>query len=305
MAATSIYWLTLPMLRLLSSKAQECKDFKTHLNPVMFYSSESSHWVRSDWYPCARVSVIFSGIFASFYLILFQLATSSMRVNVYWMTLVASSCFLLSEFNCLFFKSSLMKQNSVLWTIFQLPWVRRILTLTVDALRRNKGQWRRYSTPYYTGPGSYPYRSHCKYTPTPQNRAQFSTPYFMGPGSFLYRYHCKYTPTPQNRVQFSTPYYTGPGSYPYRSHCKYTPTPQNRVQFSTPYFMGPGSYLYRSHCKYIPTPQNRVQFSTPSYTGLVHTHTDPIVSIPQHPKTGYSSQHPPIRDWFIPIQIPL
>ena len=59
--------------------------------------------------------------------------------------------------------------------------------------------------------------------------------------------------------------------------------------------MGPGSYLYRYHCKYTPTPQNRVQFSTPSYTGLVHTHTDTIVSIPQHPKTGYDSQHPTIR----------
>ena len=28
-------YLTLPMLMLLSSKAQGCKDFRTHLNPVM------------------------------------------------------------------------------------------------------------------------------------------------------------------------------------------------------------------------------------------------------------------------------
>ena len=34
-APVSKPWLILPMLRLYSSKAQGCKDFENHLNPVM------------------------------------------------------------------------------------------------------------------------------------------------------------------------------------------------------------------------------------------------------------------------------
>ena len=51
--------LTLPMLRLLSSKAQGRKSLKTIWTLSSWYSLETSHRVLSDEYPFARVSVIF------------------------------------------------------------------------------------------------------------------------------------------------------------------------------------------------------------------------------------------------------
>ena len=55
-------WFTLLMLRLLSTKAQGRKDFQNHLlTPSCWYSLESSRWVLSDKYPCARVSIIANG----------------------------------------------------------------------------------------------------------------------------------------------------------------------------------------------------------------------------------------------------
>ena len=57
---------TLPMLRLLSSKVQECKDILKNISTLScWYSLDSSHRVLSDEYPYARVSVIFQ-VFASF-----------------------------------------------------------------------------------------------------------------------------------------------------------------------------------------------------------------------------------------------
>ena len=50
--------LTLPMLKLLSSKAQGCKDLWKQSKPC-WYSLDSSHWVLSEEYQYARVSVIF------------------------------------------------------------------------------------------------------------------------------------------------------------------------------------------------------------------------------------------------------
>ena len=52
--------LTLSMLRLLSSKIlKKQKSLKTIQTLSCWYSFESSHWVLSDEYPFARVSVIF------------------------------------------------------------------------------------------------------------------------------------------------------------------------------------------------------------------------------------------------------
>ena len=53
--------LTLPMLRLLSSKAQERKDFYKLSKPchVGTHALESSRGVLSDEYLLARVSIIF------------------------------------------------------------------------------------------------------------------------------------------------------------------------------------------------------------------------------------------------------
>ena len=52
--------LTLSMLRLLSSKAQWCKDFwKSSKTLSCWYSLDSSHWAFPDEYQCAMVSVIF------------------------------------------------------------------------------------------------------------------------------------------------------------------------------------------------------------------------------------------------------
>ena len=53
--------LTLPMLRLLSSKAQECNEFKT---ASCRYPLNNSRGVLSDEYPFASVSVILQ-VFAS------------------------------------------------------------------------------------------------------------------------------------------------------------------------------------------------------------------------------------------------
>ena len=52
--------LALLMLRLLSSKAQGCKDFLKIIETLScWYSLGSSRWVLSDENPCVRVSVIF------------------------------------------------------------------------------------------------------------------------------------------------------------------------------------------------------------------------------------------------------
>ena len=48
---------TLPMHRLLLSKAQECKYYWKSLS--CWYSLEGSGWVASDEYPCARVQQFF------------------------------------------------------------------------------------------------------------------------------------------------------------------------------------------------------------------------------------------------------
>ena len=69
--------LTLLILRLLSSKAQECRTFFNTL--LCWYSLENSRWVVSDEYPCVRVSVIFQ-LFAHHFL-LAKLATSSTRAK--------------------------------------------------------------------------------------------------------------------------------------------------------------------------------------------------------------------------------
>ena len=58
--------LTLPMLRLLSSKSIRMKRFlKTIQTLSCWYSLESSPWAFSDECPCARVPLIFR-FFASF-----------------------------------------------------------------------------------------------------------------------------------------------------------------------------------------------------------------------------------------------
>ena len=50
--------LTLPMLRLISSKAQKCKRFWKRSKPC-WYSLDSSRWALSDEYPFARGWIIF------------------------------------------------------------------------------------------------------------------------------------------------------------------------------------------------------------------------------------------------------
>ena len=71
--------LTLPMLRQLSSKAQECKDFRKPSKPCHVVYLDTSHRVLSDEYPYTRVSVTFSGFLHHF--VLAKLATSSIMVN--------------------------------------------------------------------------------------------------------------------------------------------------------------------------------------------------------------------------------
>ena len=71
-------FLTLPMLRPLSSEAQKCKDFSQTIEILSrWYSLNSSHWVLSDEYPYARVSTFFRFLH---HLVLAKLATSSIRV---------------------------------------------------------------------------------------------------------------------------------------------------------------------------------------------------------------------------------
>ena len=72
--------LTLPMLRLLSFKAQGRKDFGNHLTLPCWYSLESSRWVLSDEYPCARVQSFFSVSFLHHF-VLAKLASSSMSMR--------------------------------------------------------------------------------------------------------------------------------------------------------------------------------------------------------------------------------
>ena len=73
--------LTLSILRLLSSKAQELKiSLQIIITLSSWYSLESPHRVLSDEYPFARVSVIFQ--LFSHYFVLIKLATSSIRVKV-------------------------------------------------------------------------------------------------------------------------------------------------------------------------------------------------------------------------------
>ena len=67
------------MLRLLLSKAQGCKDFWKHLNLSCWHSLDSSPWVLSDGYPCARVSVIYQ--FFLHHFVFAKLATISKRVK--------------------------------------------------------------------------------------------------------------------------------------------------------------------------------------------------------------------------------
>ena len=70
--------ITLTMLRLLSSKAQGCKDYRRPSKPCHI----GIHWIalaeHSDEYLCARVSIIFSDFCK---IILAKLASSSIRVN--------------------------------------------------------------------------------------------------------------------------------------------------------------------------------------------------------------------------------
>ena len=63
--------LTLPMLRLLSYKAQGCKNLLKPSKPCHV----GIHWVLSDEYQYARVPVIFSGFLL--YFVLAKLATIS------------------------------------------------------------------------------------------------------------------------------------------------------------------------------------------------------------------------------------
>ena len=69
--------LSLPTLRLSSSKAQGCTDFWKPSKPC-WYSFDSSCWELSDEYPFARV-LIFKAFLCHF--VLAKLATSSIRVN--------------------------------------------------------------------------------------------------------------------------------------------------------------------------------------------------------------------------------
>ena len=59
------WYLTLPMLKLNSSKAQEQRFLKNIYTLSCWYLLDSSRWALSDKYQCARVSVIFQ-VFASF-----------------------------------------------------------------------------------------------------------------------------------------------------------------------------------------------------------------------------------------------
>ena len=71
--------LTLPMLRLLSPKAQGCKIFENHLNPVIlvFIGKLSLRALR--WVPICQGF----GHFPGFFLHNFVIATSSIRVIPY------------------------------------------------------------------------------------------------------------------------------------------------------------------------------------------------------------------------------
>ena len=80
--ASVIYSLTLPMVRLLSSKTKASKDFRKPSKPCyvgIHLIALAKCWVLLDEYPCARVSVIFQGFLHHF--VLAKLATSSIRVK--------------------------------------------------------------------------------------------------------------------------------------------------------------------------------------------------------------------------------
>ena len=71
--------LTLPKLRLLSSKGQGANIFESHLNPVILYSLDCPCWALTDEYLFTRVSIIFQNFLHNF--VLTRLASSNIRVR--------------------------------------------------------------------------------------------------------------------------------------------------------------------------------------------------------------------------------
>ena len=87
------WWVTLPMLRLLWSKAQGCKDIKKTKTWTLLccYSLNSSHWVFLDEHPYARVSVFLFLFFCIVKFVSFSHKRywGSQKINLTLMLLVA------------------------------------------------------------------------------------------------------------------------------------------------------------------------------------------------------------------------
>ena len=90
-------WLTLPVLRLLSSNAQGCKDLWNHRNPVMLVLIGKISLSTLRWVPICQGFSDFSGFLH--YFVLANLATSSIRVNDF------NRVFLSYKLACIPFKS--------------------------------------------------------------------------------------------------------------------------------------------------------------------------------------------------------
>ena len=89
--------LTLPMLRLFSSKGQGCKVFQKPSKPY-HVGIHCSHWVLSDEKPMCQGFSNFSRFFHHF--VLAKLATSSISVKLFWHVLFAHIFQHLNEMAC-------------------------------------------------------------------------------------------------------------------------------------------------------------------------------------------------------------
>ena len=88
--ASALEGLTLPMLRLLSYKAQWRKDFENYLNPVLLVFIEKLILSTVGWVPMCQGFSNFSGFLHHF--VLAKLATSSIRVTTCSMFLPDEKC---------------------------------------------------------------------------------------------------------------------------------------------------------------------------------------------------------------------
>ena len=75
-----IFWLTLPLLRLISSNAQDCKDFWNHLNPVMSVFIRKLSLSTLRWVPICQGLSHFSG-----FLHYFVFASRGMWESCQWL----------------------------------------------------------------------------------------------------------------------------------------------------------------------------------------------------------------------------